>query len=229
MAARRRTAASALALALLVSGCAAGGGEEPTEAEPAASPSPSEPSPQDLPPPAQDGRVGGALSAAALPAPPGFRVVDDDEPPGDTGPFTLRSYVRAFYDGDKQLLKDVRLSRMRRGYHRYAEDGRGRWMHVYLFETRDNLGATTLRSMLFGEDGAESYTVRSVDDAVGQIYRNRRDDDGRYSSVEIAFATGNVYARVIAARRGGRPDPRLAEKLAAAQLALLQQSFQPTA
>lgn len=173
--------------------------------------------------------MGGALSAAAIPAPPGFRVVDDDDPPGDTGPFTLRDYVRAFYGGDRQLLKDVRLSRMRRGYHRYAEDGRGSWTHVYLFETRDNLGATTLRSMLFGEDGAESYTVRSVDDAVGQIYRNRRDDDGRYSSVEIAFATGNVYARVIAARRGGRPDPRLAEKLAAAQLALLQQSFQPTA
>ncbi len=229
MAARRRAAASALALALLVSGCAAGGADGSTEPEPAASPSPSEPSPQDLPPPAQDGRVGGALSAAALPAPPGFRVVDDDDPPGDTGPFTLRDYVRAFYGGDKQLLKDVRLSRMRRGYHRYAEDGRGSWMHVYLFETRDNLGATTLRSMLFGEDGAESYTVRSVDDAVGQIYRNRRDDDGRYSSVEIAFATGNVYARVIAARRGGRPDPRLAEKLAAAQHALLQQSFQPTA
>jgi hypothetical protein len=33
---------------------------------------------------------------------------------------------------------------------------------------------------------------------------------------------------VIAARRGGRPEPRLAEKLAAAQLALLRQSFQPT-
>ena len=81
MAARRRAAASALALALLVSGCAAGGADGSTEPEPATSPSPSEPSPQDLPPPAQDGRVGGALSAAAIPAPPGFRVVDDDDPP----------------------------------------------------------------------------------------------------------------------------------------------------
>ncbi|RYU14568.1 hypothetical protein [Nocardioides iriomotensis] len=229
----RRAAALTTVLALGVSGagCGAGSAAPEAQAESDASPSPSEPKPSNLPLPAQDGRVQGPLGDVVL-VPPGFLPRDDDDPTdlgGDTGSFTLPRYVRNFYGGDKRVLKDFRMSRMRRGFHVYAENrAEDRWIHVYLFETRDNGGATMLRSMMFGDDDAESYTVRTVEDAVGQI-RHGKSDNGPYTSMEIAYAVGNVYVRVIGARRGGKPDTRLVEKLARLQKKSLQASFSPTA
>jgi hypothetical protein len=226
----RRAATLTTMLALAVSGAGCGADHPAPEAEAGtrSSPSPSEPKPSDLPLPAQDGRVQGPLRNVLL-VPPGFAVRDGDDAASDTGPFTLRSYVRDFYGNDRGVLKDFRLSRMRRGFHVYAENRReDRWIHVYLFETRDNGGATMLRSMMFGEDGAEPYTVRTVEDAVGQIAHGES-GNGPYTSMEIAYAVGNVYVRVIGARRGGKPDARLVESLARLQKERLQESFSPTA
>ena len=119
-------------------------------AEPAASPSPSRPSPPDRRHRPRTSRLGGALPAAAPPAPPAS-VVDDDDPRPAT-PARSPCATRVRWGGHlwRQAAKEgPRLSRMRRLTHRYAEDGHGSWMHVYLFETRDNLGATQLRHMLF--------------------------------------------------------------------------------
>jgi hypothetical protein len=184
-----------------------------------------------LPPPPEDAAVVGPLSRAALPALPPLVSPRGGSGSGRTGPFTLRSYVHDFYNADEQLLSDLRLMRFKRGYHRFATapDGSA-WMHIYLFECQDNRGASGLQSMLFGDPTAEPYQPRHVGDALGEVVRTR-DDRGPYSKVEIVFADGNVWSRVIVGFRGGAARTRLAERLAerltVAQRHLLESRFAP--
>lgn len=211
-----------------ISGCS-GGTERAREVSAAASSTPGTPTPSPrLGPAPEDGPVAGSLVRAAVPPPPGFLVPLHGSGVTRTGPFTLRSYVRTYYGGSRELLADLRLSRMRRGWHGYAEsrDGR-RWLHIYLFEARDNYGATTLKSMLFGATDVEPYQPR-LDDALGQIERHRN-DGGRYTALRIAFVTGNVYAVVIVCGRDQHPASRLAERLAAAQRKRLRAAMAPNA
>lgn len=226
---RRAAVAAATAGALLLSGCAAGPAQEAdastTSPSPVATPSPS----LKLPPPAPDGRIAGPLSKVALPPRPPFFSPRDGSGAARTGPFTLRSYVDDFYGGDKQVLADLRLARLRRGYHRFYTTGPTAWMHVYLFECRDNYGADTLKGMLFGSEDAESYVPRLIDGALAHIERNNHDSGGRYRSMEVAFVTGNVYARVIVATRGRPLYPRVVERLALAQRHLIRRAVAPTA
>lgn len=228
MGAPRRSLVAALAAgSLLLTGCA-GLTADAEAGTPSASPSrfPSawSQTPK-LPPPPRDAAVVGPLSKAALPPPPGFVSPKGGTGAGRTGPFTIRSYVRDFYGGDKQVRADLELGRLVRGYHRFATTNRGGWMHVYLFESEDNYGATSLKSMLFGSTTADPYEVKLIDGALGQVERNKRDEGGRYTMVEIAFVTGNVYARVILASRAKKVFTRVAERLALAQHRRLGQAM----
>jgi hypothetical protein len=229
MGAPRRSLVAALAAgSLLLTGCA-GPTADAEAGTPSASSSPI-PSPWSqkpkLPPPPRDAAVVGPLSRAALPPPPGFVSPKGGEGAGRTGPFTIRSYVRDFYGGDKQVRADLELGRLVRGYHRFATTtNRGGWMHVYLFESEDNYGATSLKSMLFGSTTADSYEVKLIEGALGHVERNKRDEGGRYTMVEIAFVTGNVYARVILASRAKKVFTRVAERLALAQHRRLQKAM----
>lgn len=232
MGAPRRSLVAALAAgSMLLTGCA-GVTADAEAAKPSASPSkfPSgwTQSPK-LPPPEQDAAVTGALSKVAVPAPPGFVSPRGLEGSGRTGPFTARSYVRQFYGKNKELLKNLRLGKLRRGYHRYATTGGGDWFHVYLFESRDNYGATSLKSMLFGSMTAEPYEVRLIEDALGQREIGLRDDEGRrYNAVTISFVTGNVYAVVIVAtyRQRLKKHTAFVEQLARLQRLLLRRAME---
>ena len=226
---RRAVVAACAAGALALSGC----GQVPAQEADASTTSPTQsatPSPSfKLPPPEPDGRIAGPLSKVALSPRPPFFSPRGASGAARTGPFTLRSYVADFHGGDKQFLADLRLARLRRGYHRFSTSGQGVWLHVYLFECRDNYGADTLKRMLFGSMDAESYVPRLIEGALAHIERNNRDSGGRYSSMEVAFVTGNVYARVMVGTRGKRLHPRFVERLALAQQQLLRRAIAPTA
>jgi hypothetical protein len=213
---------------LLTAGCSAPVARESGPATPVSSTATPSRTPKLPPPPPQDGAVQGALSRVAVPAPPGFVSPRGGSGAARSGPFTLRSYVRDFLGGDRGALADLRLGRLQRGYHRFATTGSGAWMHVYLFESEDNYGATTLRNMLFGSGDAEPYEPRLLDDALGQVVRSR-DDGGRYTTVKIAFVTGNVYVEVMVSGRARRPHSRLAERVAVAQKQRIRASLAPTA
>lgn len=214
---RRRLSVAILVPVLLLAGCA-GPAEPAADAAgaPSASPTASESWTPVLDPPPEDAWVAGALSRAVIPVPRGWV-----SPPGGsgavrTGPFTLRRYVDDFLGGRRTALDDLRLGRLRRGYHLYAASGPDQWMHVYLFEARENYGALTFRNMLFGSRTAQPYQVRRIDEAVGQLTTTSH-ETGEYTTVKIAFVTGSVYAEVMVSARGGRPDTRLAERFAVAQ------------
>lgn len=222
------TAVGITVVALALGGCA-GGMDRARDVSAPASSAPVTPTPSPrLDPPPDDGPVVGSLAKAAVPPPHGFRIPLSGPRGTRTGPFTLRGYVRTYFGGSKELLADLRLCRMRRGWHGFAESRDGRtWLHIYLFEARNNYGATSLQSMLFGSTTAEPYQPR-MDDVLGQIERNR-DAGGRYTAVRIAFVTGNVYAVVIVSRRGMHPPSSLTERLAAAQRRRLRAAIAPNA
>lgn len=227
----RRLLAMGVAVAVLTSaGCAGRPGEvrDVAAAPRSGTPSPT-PSPR-LDPPPEDGRVAGPLWRAAVAPPPGFRVPLGGSGAHRTGSFTVRSYVRDFYGGSKEVLEDLRLSRLRRGFQGYAQTRDGRqWLHLVLFEARDSYGATMIKSMLFGSRNAGPYQVRLLDDALGEVVHRKDTAGGRYVEVNIAFVTGNVYVVVNVAGRGPRPATRLAERLALAQKRRLRAVMLPTA
>ena len=227
----RRLLAAAITPTLLLTGCS-GPAESSADAEGTASASPtaSDPWTPVLDPPPEDAWVAGPLSRAVIPPPRGWVSPAGGSAAGRTGPFTLKRYVDDFLDGRRSALDDLRLGRLRRGYHLYAASGPDQWMHVYLFEARENYGALTFRNMLFGSrsETTRPYEVRRIDEAVGQLTTSPS-ENGEYTTVKIAFVTGSVYAEVMVSARGGRPDTRLAERLAVAQKHRLRASLAPTA
>lgn len=231
MHAHSRRLTAILGTALLLAGCA-GPAEPSTDAagSPSASPTASESRTPVLDPPPEDAWVAGALSRAVIPVPRGWVSPPGGSAAARTGPFTLRRYVDDFLGGRRTALEDLRLGRLRRGYHLYAASGPDQWMHVYLFEARENYGALTFRNMLFGSRSRTTrpYEVRRIDEAVGQLTTNSG-ENGEYTTVKIAFVTGSVYAEVMVSARGGRPDTRLAERLAVAQKQRLRASLAPMA
>ena len=220
--------------ALLLTGCA-GPGDPAADAanvagSPSASPTASESRTPVLDPPPEDAWVVGPLSRAVIPVPRGWVSPPGGSAAARTGPFTLKRYVDDFLGGRRTALNDLRLGRLRRGYHLYAASGPDQWLHVYLFEARENYGALTFRNMLFGSRSraTRSYEVRRIDEAVGQLTTSSS-ENGEYTTVKIAFVVGSVYAQVMVSARGGRPDTRLAELFAVAQKHRLRASLAPLA